>query len=214
MITILPFLFYIALVTCYELPWETRELSDFDLNEKDFVETSNLVSITSEITEQCAMDRLTLSIRSLINTTQPLLSSKLVIKSKESTKISIKSIFPSIIDNSLNYYTTIQCLLNKNVCIPKITDIIADLDSKRLSIHFLEETNEPSLTSTYKLMTAFDFQPNIIGVCIGEWITPKLLNITIEEKYLLQIIESSKLNKVKISIRFHENLGNIYILFI
>lgn len=107
------------------------------------------------------------------------------------------SFFPEI----EGWNSVITCDIDELHCQVEIFDIIADFDSKSLTLRFNEATNQQPLMSTAAIINAFDMNPAPIGSCIGDWLDSKTLRIALEDKYLDALVKAHQRGQVKIALR-------------
>ena len=106
------------------------------------------------------------------------------------TTVPMASFLPVNDDENVPQTSILKCALNEAHCVLNVENIVANtLGHPSIQVSFTHETNMPDLSSTFQLLEALVFTPNLLGAGIGEWLNSKTLVIMIDTVYLDVIME-------------------------
>jgi hypothetical protein len=185
---------FILYCLCYstvsaQIIWNSRLLSDVILEPDYIVDEIFEASIRQKNLSGCIYDSIVIDWRTNVSSIDEI-HVGVFIDGHDEIAIGalLKAELPIL---SKKMTSVIKCNINEDHCIPSVGNIMATTKGDPfISVYFNEDTNEPILSSSRLLSSAFSFNPPLIGNAVGTWINSKTLQIGVDQTYLATIVEA------------------------
>lgn len=173
--------------------WASRNIGVLQF-ESDGASNSSLFSIEVSKSRFCRLDGFNVDISSRVLSSLQY-KSYIGIMMEGSDSVLLKRLqFPELCRPVQN--PRLSCQKPSEWCTPHIDSISVEKSTGLIVLNFIEDTNQPDMSTVESVLDILQFTPPLVGSIVGVWSSSKVLKMAVEEEYLRDILTAHNKGKM------------------